>query len=129
MHDEVGYNYRMPNINAAVGCAQLEDFASVLENKRETARMYQNFFEKEGILFLSEIKNARSNYWLNAIILKDRDERRAFLEASNASGVQTRPVWALMNHLPMYRNCHAADLDNAEWFEERLVNIPSSVRI
>jgi len=80
------------------------------------------------LVFISEPDNARSNYWLNAIILNDRNERDAFLKATNASGIQTRPVWTLMNRLPMYRNCHTTATDNAQWFEERLVNIPSSVR-
>ena len=128
VHDEVGYNYRMPNINAAVGCAQMESFASVLENKRETARMYREFFQDSDVTFFAEPENAQSNYWLNTIIMKDRKERDAFLEVTNASGVQTRPVWALMNRLPMYRNCHMTAIDNAQWLEDRLINIPSSVR-
>ncbi|MFH1950177.1 MAG: DegT/DnrJ/EryC1/StrS family aminotransferase [Pseudomonadota bacterium] len=128
VHDEVSYNYRLPNINAAVGCAQMESFASVLENKCETARIYQEFFEKVDVSFISEPENAQSNYWLNAIVLMDRKERDAILEASNASGVQTRPVWALMNHLPMYSNCQTTTIDTAQWLEDRLINIPSSVR-
>jgi dTDP-4-amino-4,6-dideoxygalactose transaminase len=107
----------------------MEGFAAVLENKRETARIYQELFGKVDISFITETENAQSNYWLNATILKGRKERDAFLEATNAEGVQTRPVWKLMNHLPMYKDCHVSDLDNAQWFEDRLVNIPSSVRI
>lgn len=129
IHDDVGYNYRMPNINAAVGCAQMECFADVLENKRITARMYNKFFQDIGVPFISEPAHARSNYWLNAIVLKDRQERDQFLACSTGMGVQTRPVWTLMPNLPMYRNCQCISLDEAQWLEDRLVNIPSSVRI
>jgi aminotransferase in exopolysaccharide biosynthesis len=128
-HDCVGYNYRMPNINAAVGCAQMEGFSHVLENKRQTARMYHDFFQKLDVLFVSEPENAKSNYWLNAIVLKDRQMQNQFLEFGNQNGVQVRPVWTLMNHLPMYRNCQTTVINNAQWLEDRLVNIPSSVRI
>jgi aminotransferase in exopolysaccharide biosynthesis len=127
-HDCVGYNYRLPNINAAVGCAQMEDFYHVLENKRQTAQMYRDFFKNLDVIFVSEPENAKSNYWLNAIVLKDRQKRDQFLEFSNQNGVQVRPVWTLMNHLPMYRNCQTTVIDNAQWFENHVVNIPSSVR-
>jgi aminotransferase in exopolysaccharide biosynthesis len=127
-HDCVGYNYRMPNINAAVGCAQMEGFSHVLENKRQTARMYHDFFQKLDVLFVSEPENAKSNYWLNAIVLKDRQMQNQFLEFGNQNGVQVRPVWTLMNHLPMYRNCQTTVIDNAQWLEDRMVNIPSSMR-
>lgn len=129
IHDDVGYNYRMPNINAAVGCAQMECFTGVLENKRTTAQMYSQFFRDIGIPFITEPANARSNYWLNTIVLKDRKEREQFLVYSREKGVQTRPVWTLINKLPMYRHCQSTSLDNAQWLEDRLVNIPSSVRI
>lgn len=127
-HDEVGYNLRMPNVNAAIGCAQMEQFPETLENKRETARLYAEFFDAEGIGFFREPEGAVSNYWLNAIILKDRPEREAFLEFSNDSGVQTRPIWVLMHRLPPYAGCRRADLPVSEWLEDRTVNIPSSVR-
>jgi len=129
VHDEIGYNYRMPNINAAVGCAQMEGFARILENKRQTAMMYNNFFKNLDIPFISEPENATSNYWLNAIILKDRQERNRFLEFANKNGVQVRPVWLLMNHLPMYSHCQITSVESAEWLEDRLINIPSSVRV
>jgi perosamine synthetase len=128
-HDEVGYNYRMPNINAAVGCAQIECFAGVLENKRATAQMYNQFFQEIGIPFIAEPTHARSNYWLNTIVLKDKQERDQFLSYATAKGIQARPVWTLMTHLPMYRHCQSASLETAQWLEDRLVNIPSSVRI
>jgi dTDP-4-amino-4,6-dideoxygalactose transaminase len=129
IHDDVGYNYRMPNINAAVGCAQMECFAGVLENKRTTAQMYDQFFQDMGIPFITEPAHARSNYWLNAIVLKDRQEREKFLAYATEKGVQTRPVWRLMPNLPMYRHCQCTSLETAQWLEDRLVNIPSSVRI
>ncbi len=129
VHDEVGYNYRLPNINAAVGCAQMECFAGVLENKRTTAQMYDPFFQEIGIPFITEPAHARSNYWLNAILLKDRRERDQFLAYATGEGIQTRPVWALISTLPMYRHCQCTPLETAPWLEERLVNIPSSVRI
>ena len=128
-HDDVGYNYRMPNINAAVGCAQMECFAGVLENKRATAQIYNRFFQDAGIAFITEPAHACSNYWLNAIVLKDRQEREQFLAYSRGKGIQTRPVWKLMPDLSMYRHCQCTPLETAQWLEDRLVNIPSSVRI
>jgi dTDP-4-amino-4,6-dideoxygalactose transaminase len=118
----------MPNINAAVGCAQMESFSHVLENKRQTVRMYHDFFQNLDVSFVSEPENAQSNYWLNAIVLKDRQKRDQFLAFGNQNGVQVRPVWTLMNHLPMYRNCQTTGIDNAQWLEDRVVNIPSSMR-
>jgi len=129
IHDDVGYNYRMPNINAAVGCAQMECFAGVLENKSATAQMYNQFFQDIGIPFITEPAHARSNYWLNTIVLKDRQERDQFLAYATGKGIQTRPVWTLMPNLPMYRHCQCTPLETARWLEERLVSIPSSVRI
>jgi perosamine synthetase len=129
IHDVVGYNFRMPNINAAVGCAQMECFTDVLENKRNTAQMYDKFFQEINIPFITEPAHARSNYWLNTIVFKDREEREQFLVYSTGKGVQTRPVWTLMTNLPMYHHCQSTSLDSAKWLEDRLVNIPSSVRI
>ncbi|MBW8242634.1 LegC family aminotransferase [Muricauda oceani] len=129
-HDTIGFNYRLPNINAALGCAQMERLTSIIENKRETAKKYQTFFSAmEEVSFVVEPKNARSNYWLNAIILKDRKERDSFLEQTNRNGVMTRPVWKLMNHLDMFKNTLPTDLENAQWLEDRIVNIPSSAVI
>ena len=129
VHDEVGYNYRMPNINAAVGCAQMECFSGVLENKRATAQIYNKFFQEINIAFIAEPTHARSNYWLNAIVLKDRQERDQFLAYVTGKGIQARPVWALMPSLPMYRHCQRESIETAQWLEDRLVNIPSSVRV
>jgi perosamine synthetase len=128
VHDEIGYNYRMPNINAAVGCAQMECVLSILENKRTTAHMYNRFFQDVGIDFITEPAQARSNYWLNAMLLSDRQERDRFLTYATENGIQARPVWALMPHLPMYRHCQSTSLEIARCLEDRLVNIPSSVR-
>lgn len=129
VHDMVGYNYRMPNINAAVGCAQMECFPAVLENKRATAQKYKNFFDEIGVPFVVEPGNTRSNYWLNSIILKDRQERDQFLAYAADNGVQARPVWTLMSKLHMYSKCQNAPIDVALWLEDRLVNIPSSVQL
>lgn len=129
VHDDVGYNYRMPNINAALGCAQMECFPGVLENKRTTAQMYDLFFRDMGIPFIVEPADAHSNYWLNTIVLKDKQEREQFLAYSKEKGVQTRPLWKLIPSLSMYRHCQCTLLETAQWLEDRLVNIPSSVRI
>ncbi|MDG0817355.1 LegC family aminotransferase [Bdellovibrio svalbardensis] len=126
VHDEVGYNYRLPNINAALGCAQLESLPLILQNKRELAKKYQVFFLKHEIKFVSEPSNAQSNFWLNAILLADETQRNSFLEETNSHKVMTRPVWKLMNRLEMYKDCFCMPLVNSEWIEERLVNIPSS---
>ncbi|MBN2703862.1 MAG: LegC family aminotransferase [Pontiellaceae bacterium] len=129
VHDEVGYNYRMPNLNAALACAQLEQIDEFLKNKRELAEVYKKYFSTIGVEFFSEPEHARSNYWLNAVILSDRKERDAFLHATNDAGVMTRPIWRLMNELEMFKDCPRGPLDHAEWLEERVVNIPSSVRL
>ena len=128
VHDEIGYNYRMPNINAALGVAQLEQLDGFLVNKRATAEAYKAYFEKQGIAFFEERADEHCNYWLNAIILKDKEERNAFLTEANAQGVMSRPIWQLMNRLPMFVNCERGNLSNAEWLEARVVNIPSGVR-
>ena len=119
----------MPNINAALGCAQLEQIDTILANKRETAEAYRRFFaEVPEVDFVVEPSGARSNYWLNAILLKDRAVRDAFLLATNDSGIATRPVWELMSRLAMFADCQCGDLANAEEIESRLVNLPSGVR-
>jgi aminotransferase in exopolysaccharide biosynthesis len=128
-HDEVGYNLRMPSLNAAVGLAQLEYFDTILKNKRETADLYRDYFNSINILFVPEPLNAQSNYWLNAILFVNRQERDEFLEYSNDNGVQTRPAWALLHKLPSYQHCQHTETPNAEYIEDRLVNIPSSVRV
>ncbi len=126
-HDEIGFNYRLPNINAALGCAQLEQLPLYLERKRWLAAQYQRFFESQGIEFKTERPGTRSNYWLNALVLESAEQRDQFLELTNAQGVMTRPIWQLMNRLPMFADCPRGNLDNAQWLEQRVVNIPSSV--
>ncbi len=126
-HDETGYNYRMPNLNAAIGLAQLEQINTYLESKRKLAENYKKFFDKLNIPFISEPKNAKSNYWLNAILLKDKEERNDFLTFTNKNGVMTRPVWEPIHQLPMYKDVQCGKLENSIWIADRLVNIPSSV--
>jgi len=129
VHDEIGYNYRMPNLNAALMCAQLEQLAAFVENKRDLANSYQQFFSTMDITFMLEPSEAKSNYWLCAILLKDKTTRDEFLQFTNDHGVMTRPVWALMNKLVMFKEDLHGNLDNAQYLEDRIVNIPSSVRI
>lgn len=128
-HDHLGYNYRMPNINAALGCAQLEHLDEFIADKRETAKVYAEFFKNvEGVDFFKEPENCFSNYWLNVVILKDKESRQQFLQETNDNGVMTRPIWELMNRLPMFENCEHDGLENTIWLADRVVNIPSSVR-
>ena len=126
-HDEVGYNYRMPNINAALACAQLEQLPEIIRNKRETALNYQRELSKIGVNVVAEIPGTTANYWLNTIILENRQERDDFLKFSNDHGVMTRPIWALMNRLPAFKDCQTDSLKNSIWLEDRVVNLPSSV--
>jgi perosamine synthetase len=126
IHSEVAYNYRLPNINAALGCAQMEFLSSQLKSKREIASEYSNFFSDTNLQFVKEIDGGHSNYWLNAIVLEDRPQRDLFLKNLNDAGVMSRPIWQLMNKLQMFKSCQAADLSHAIWLEDRVVNIPSS---
>ena len=129
-HDHIGYNYRMPNINAALGCAQLENLDRYVADKRETAACYAEFFKgKEDITFFTEPADCKSNYWLNAVVLKDKAAQLDFLEYTNDHGVMTRPVWELMNRLLMFEHCETDGLENTEWLADRGGNIPSSVRL
>lgn len=127
VHDEIGYNYRLPNLNAALGCAQLECLETFVQAKRNIAYRYAEFFADQRLRFFSEPAGCRSNYWLNAVLCEDRADRNLLLEATNKQGVMTRPIWALMNHLPLFKHCRTGDLRNAEWLEDRVVNLPSSV--
>lgn len=131
IHDDIGYNYRMPNINAALGCAQLECIDAFIESKRATASAYSRFFASEphGIRFVSEPPFSRSNYWLNAVLLPDRETREAFLQYTNDNGVMTRPVWELMNRLTMFQNAQTDGLSNTRWLADRIVNLPSGVKL
>lgn len=125
-HDEAGFNYRLPNINAALGCAQIESLPIFLEQKRQLAETYKKFFSNTEFQFFSEPSYAKSNYWLNAIICSDKGHRDTLLKETNKNGVMTRPVWKLMHRLPMFSNTMRSDLTNSEYIEARLVNLPSS---
>jgi len=126
IHDEIGFNYRMPNINAALGLAQLEQIESFLSSKREIAKKYKDFFKESNITFIEEPKDSKSNYWLQTILFKDKTERDAFLKFSNENKVMTRPAWELMNKLEMFKQNETDSLKNSIYLAERLVNIPSS---
>ncbi len=128
-HDMIGYNYRMPNINAALACAQLEQIDFVLKSKRETAIKYKKFCKENDLFFVDEPSNAKSNFWLNAIVLKNKVEREEYLKLTNSNNVMTRPLWDLMSNLKMFENCYKDDLSNSIWVRERIVNIPSSVNL
>jgi dTDP-4-amino-4,6-dideoxygalactose transaminase len=126
-HDQIGYNYRLPNLNSALGVAQMEQLDGFIERKRALAEAYGHFFDEIGISFFREPSGCRSNYWLNTLVMKDRDERDRFLDFTNKKGVMTRPAWTLMNRLPMFKDSLCAPLTNAGWLSDRIVNIPSSV--
>lgn len=126
-HDEVAYNYRLPNLNAALGCAQLERLPTMLRIKAEVAERYAEYCTARGISFVRARPGTTTNHWLNAIILNSLDERNAFLEHTNARGVMTRPIWRLMSRLPMYEACQNDGLAVSRWLEDRIVNLPSSV--
>lgn len=128
VHDELGYNYRLPNINAALGCAQLEQLGGFIAEKRQLAANYAACLKGSEFQFVTEPEGCRSNYWLNAVICENQKHRDELLRVSNEQGVMTRPIWQLMNRLPMYAHAPAGNLSNARWLEERVVNLPSSVR-
>jgi len=128
-HDRIGYNYRLTNINAALGCAQMESLPKILELKRELASKYETFFQQSGWKFVTEPVGCTSNYWLNVILAGDKAERDAILEYTNSHGVMTRPIWELMNRLPMFAHCQTDGLENSMWLADRVVNIPSSAII
>lgn len=129
VHDEIGYNYRMPNLNAALACAQLEQLNSYVVNKRELALIYHNKFNELGLQFVIEGKHSKANYWLNCLLLEDKPHQQEFLAYMNSNGIMVRPVWELMHRLPMFADAERGDLANSEWIADRLVNIPSSVRL
>lgn len=127
VHDEVGFNYRLPNLNAALGCAQMETLPSMLAIKREIAEGYRNYCGDNGWTFIDQPAGTSANFWLNAILLNDRTERDTFLEHMNARGIMVRPIWRLMSSLEMFRNCQTDGLENSQWLEDRVVNLPSGV--
>ncbi len=127
VHDMVGYNYRMPNINAALGCAQMECINEMIENKNKISLEWKNLFSNLNIKFVETDAENKINTWLNTIILGSKKERDAFLQITNDHGVMTRPIWRLMPKLEMYKDCETFNIHNSEWLEERVVNLPSSV--
>ncbi len=127
VHDEIGYNYRMPNLNAALGCAQLDKLDNFISIKRKIAETYRQFFDGIGIEFVWEPSDSLSNFWLNAIKLKNLSERTKFIEEMNSLGIGCRPIWRLINRLEMYNKCFHGPLDVSMMLEERIVNIPSGI--
>ena len=127
-HDELGYNFRMPNINAALACAQLEQLDTFLSEKRTLAHIHADFFKTKGIHFRTESPETKANYWLMCVELENKKERKTFLKYTNSNNVMTRPIWQLMFRLPMFQNYQKDSQKNAIFLEERIVNIPSSVR-
>ena len=127
VHDEIGYNYRMPNLNAALGCAQMERLDEFLTVKAQLADQWDAFFHDRDVDFVKAINGNNANHWLNAIILDSRSDRDKFLKMTNGNNVMTRPIWTLMSKLPMFKDCQTDGLENSLWLEERVVNIPSSV--
>ena len=127
VHDEIGYNYRLPNLNAALGSAQMERLPAMLAIKAEVAARYREFFAGTGIRFVEPLAGTTANGWLNAIVLDSEAERDALLEYTNSREVMTRPVWRLMSRLPMFQHCQHDGLENSQWLEARVVNLPSSV--
>ena len=128
-HDAVGYNYRMPNINAALACAQLENLDRFIESKRSLALAYRHFFQDSDYTFVTEPVQTHANYWLMTVLAANQEERDHLLQVTNDSGVMTRPAWRPMHHLRMYQDCPRTSLKNTEWLFERIVNLPSSARV
>lgn len=146
VHDFIGYNYRLTNLAAALGVAQMEQLPEIIKSKQNLAEKYKQFFENtypelgtersrstgernstDIVKFISEPLNSVSNYWLNAVLLNNREARDQFLDYTNKNGVMTRPIWELMNRLPMFKDCQVENIENSEWLVDRVVNIPSSV--
>jgi aminotransferase in exopolysaccharide biosynthesis len=129
VHDHIGYNYRLTNLNAAMGCAQMETLDYLLGLKRNLSDQYKEFFKDTEIEFFGEPADCKSNYWLNVIIASDKAQQTEILEYTNKNGVMARPIWELMNRLPMFTDCQTDSLENSIWFADRVVNIPSSAII
>lgn len=128
VHDDIGYNFRMPNLNAALACAQLEQLNSFVQNKRKLAFEYSKFFESIGVKFRTELPNTKANYWLMCIELENKKDRDSFLKETNENMLMTRPIWQLIFKSPLYSNFQRDSQENAIFLENRIVNIPSSVR-
>ena len=127
IHDDIGYNYRMPNLNAALGCAQMERLNEFLKAKEKLAIHWANFFKNHKVNFVKPLEGNKINYWLNTIIFNNKQEREDFLNYTNKKGVMTRPIWRLMSELPRFKSCQNDQLKNSLWLQDRVVNIPSSV--
>jgi perosamine synthetase len=131
-HDQIGYNYRLPNLNAALGCAQMEQLPGFLDKKRILAASYNRALQNvAGIQFFTEPHHSQSNYWLNALLLDevDPEQRNKLLEKTNDAGIMTRPAWTILHKLVMFHDCPSMDLSCAEKLEKRLINIPSSASL
>jgi perosamine synthetase len=131
-HDELGYNYRLPNLNAALGCAQFQQLSERISAKRKLAKCYIDTFDEfAGASILQELEGSRSNYWLNTLVLDDShsNQRDEVLSALNESGLMARPLWTLMHRLPMYRDCPRSELAVSEAMEKRVINLPSSAML
>ncbi len=124
-HDEPAYNLRMPNLNAALGVAQMQKLPLFLAEKRRLALAYQ---QQPGLVVQAESPNTQANYWLSTLICQDQTERDVFLEFSNTQAIQTRPLWTPMHQLPIYADCLRSELPNTEWLAARVVNLPSGVK-
>ena len=127
VHDEIGYNYRMPNLNAALGCAQMERLDEFLMIKAQLANQWDAFFDQNDVRLVRAIDGNKTNHWLNALVLDSKEDRDEFLKATNDNGIMTRPIWTLMSKLSMFKDCQNDGLKNSLWLEDRVVNIPSSV--
>ena len=127
VHDEIGYNYRMPNLNAALGCAQMERLDEFLTIKAQLASQWDTFFDQNDVRFVRAVDGNKANHWLNALVLDSKEDRDKFLKVTNDNGVMTRPIWTLMSKLSMFKDCQSDGLENSLWLEDRVVNIPSSV--
>tara|TARA_Y100000590_G_scaffold141270_3_gene162074 strand:- start:16963 stop:18114 length:1152 start_codon:yes stop_codon:yes gene_type:complete len=125
-HDKVGYNFRMPNLNAALACAQLEQIEIMKKSKNNIYKQYKSFLKNQGIKLVDIPENTDWNYWLISILLENKKDRDIFLQQTNSNGINTRPIWTLMYHLPMYQNAQRDNQKNAEYLEQRIVNLPSS---
>ena len=128
-HDQIAFNYRMPNLNAALGCAQLEQIGDYLQRKQSLHKRYATGCSEAGLHLIDPPAGAQANYWLNAVLLDDKQQRDDFLAYTNSQGIMTRPVWRLLHTLPMYQDSQTGPLPNAQWLAERIVNIPSSVPV
>jgi aminotransferase in exopolysaccharide biosynthesis len=125
-HDDIGYNYRLPNLNAALGVAQIESLPKQLDKKRDIAKRYQDWGKEYGIIFVKELEGAKANYWLNVAIMQDKNQRDKILEVTNSNNVMTRPSWVPMHKLAINQDCQYGIMDNTEWLADRIINVPSN---